>query len=245
MTSSLNPITKLPENCVVFDTETTGFEPSEGHRIVEFGAVRMRDGLPTKETFHTYICPERSVPQGAVDVHGLTEAFLADKPLFAHVVDSILEFIGSDQMIAHNAPFDLKHMNAEFERLGLPLFNSTRIFDSLVPARILYPGAQVSLDALCRRHKISLTGRDKHGALLDSQLLCDVIVEMGGGRQQTLFAPVQRDTAVDNAINTTAHLTGPRPPKLVLSPEVLANHQQFVAQNLGENSLWAHIYKEM
>ena len=241
---TLNPLSGLPDNCVVLDTETTGFDPNENHRILEIGAVRMRDGLPTRETFHAYINPERSVPQGAIDVHGLDEAFLADKPVFAQVVQSFLDFLGPLPYVAHNAPFDDRFINAELTRMGLAPIAPERVFDSLESARKLYPGSPVSLDALCRRHKINLTNRDKHGALIDSELLASVIVEMGGGRQQTLF---QSATSTQNAQDTQVSLTpltGPCPPRLVLDAATQDAHRQFVREKLGEKALWAHIYAQ-
>lgn len=234
-----NPITDLPNDCVVLDTETTGFDPQEGDRIVEIGAVRMRDGLPTGEHFHVYINPERTVPQPAVDVHGLDDAFLADKPVFAAVAADFLEFLGERPFVAHNAPFDLKFLNAELERAGHAPIAAERVYDSVTVARRLFPGAQANLDALCRRFKIPLTGRGKHGALIDSELLADVLVEMGGGRQQTLFAPT---TTATEAHTNQARFEGPRPPALDIDAATLHAHQDFVATELGPQSIWAQIY---
>lgn len=240
MTIALNAITELPEDCVVLDTETTGFEPSEGHRIVEIGAVRMRDGLPTGEEFHAYINPERNVPQGAVEVHGLTEAFLSDKPVFASVAEAFLAFLGNLPFVAHNAKFDLKFLNAELVRAGYDELQDERSYDSVAVARRIFPGAQANLDALCRRLKIPLTARDKHGALVDSQLLANVIVEMGGGRQQTLFG--QANTPRTTVAAQGAAFTGPRPAALILDDAAIAAHRDFVTGDLGAESLWAAYY---
>ena len=237
---ALNSTTNLPDDAIVLDTETTGFDPEEGHRIVEIGAVRMRDGLPTGEKFHVYINPERTVPQGAVDVHGLTESFLADKPNFAAIAQDFLDFLGSLPFIAHNSAFDAKFINAELARLNLPAIGSDRVYDSVAVARRLYPGAQANLDALCRRLKIPLTSREKHGALIDAELLAQVVVEMGGGRQQTLFA-TGPTSAAPKAVSA-ATFTGPRPPALVLDPGLIAAHQAFVAKDLGAQSIWAQYY---
>lgn len=237
---TFNATTGLPNDCVVLDTETTGFEPQDGHRIVEIGAVRMRDGLPTGEEFHIYINPERSMPQGAFEVHGLSEAFLADKPTFGVIAADFVAFLGDLPFVAHNARFDFKFLNAELERAGLAPIGEDRLHDSVAAARRVYPGAQANLDALCRRLKIPLKNREKHGALIDAQLLAEVIVEMGGGRQQTLFG---KPTAAAQAdVQTGPVFTGPRPPALSLDADTIAAHQAFVAAELGSNALWAQFY---
>lgn len=241
MTITLNAITDLPEDCVVLDTETTGFDPDTGDRIVEIGAVRMRDGLPTGEEYHTYVNPERNVPQAAVDVHGLTETMLSNEPVFTQIVDGLVAFLGDAPLVAHNAAFDLKFLNAELKRAGQPIIAAERVYDSVAAARKVFPGAQANLDALCRRLKIPLTSREKHGALVDSQLLANVIVEMGGGRQQTLFGHAN---APRTQATTTAHtvFTGPRPSSVTLDADTIAAHQAFVESELGGESLWAAYY---
>lgn len=227
----------IPANCVVFDTESTGFSPDEGDRMVEIGAVRMRDGLPTKETFHAYINPERSVPDAAVKVHGLTAAFLADKPLFEEVIHDFLAFVGDFPMVAHNAPFDARFLNHHLAELDLPTFAEDRFIDTVPIARKRFPGAQANLDALCRRFKISLVGREKHGALVDSELLAEVCVELSGGRQFSLFGGDSTSTeaqpvAVDQVELETFVLPA--------TPEERAMHDAMIAK-LGRNSIWAKL----
>lgn len=228
----------IPADCVVFDTETTGFSPDEGDKLVEIGAVRMRDGLPTKETFHVYINPERSVPDAAVKVHGLTAKFLADKPLFAEVAQDFVDFVGDLPMVAHNAAFDARFINAELSALGFPTYPDARFTDTVAIARKKFPGAQANLDALCRRFKISLKNRDKHGALIDSELLAEVCVELSGGRQFTLFSGAARSEAED---------TSAAAPRVALktfvreaSPEELSRHAALVSK-LGDSAIWNKI----
>jgi DNA polymerase III subunit epsilon len=237
--TSFNPITQLPEDTVVLDTETTGFDPAEGHRIVEIAATRMRGGLPTGETYHVYINPERDVPQAAADVHGLTTERLKGEPVFADVVGGFLAFLGQDPFIAHNAPFDLKFLNAELERCGHEPIAVERSYDTVAVARRIFPGAQANLDALCRRFKIPLTQREKHSALIDTELLTEVVVEMGGGRQQSLFgAPVSATTAP-----TTQHAAiVQRPAAAQLDAATIEAHKAFVLKELGPDSVWAQIY---
>jgi DNA polymerase-3 subunit epsilon len=238
--TSFNPITQLPENTVVLDTETTGFDPSEGHRIVEIAATRMRGGLPTGETYHVYINPERDVPQAAAEVHGLTTERLQNEPTFGQIVDAFLAFLGTDPFIAHNAPFDLKFLNAELERAGRDTLAADRAHDTVAVARRIFPGAQANLDALCRRFKIPLTQREKHSALIDTELLTEVVVEMGGGRQQSLFgAPA----AATTTIQATQHVAiAQRPARAELDPAIVEAHKAFVLKELGPDSVWSHIY---
>jgi DNA polymerase-3 subunit epsilon len=179
--------TTIPANCVVFDTETTGFSVEEGDRLVEIGAVRMRDGLPTRETFHAYINPGRTVPQGAVEVHGLTTDFLRDKPMFEEIAQGFIDFVGDLPMVAHNAKFDEKFLNFQLKEIGFKTYPLSLFVDTIPIAKRKYPGQQVNLDALCRKMKISLDNRDKHGALIDSELLAEVCVELMGGRQASMF----------------------------------------------------------
>ena len=236
--TSLNPITQLPDDLIVLDTETTGFDPQEGHRVVEIAAKRMRGGLPTDEVFHVYINPLRDMPQAAFEVHGLSSDFLADKPTFDAVAADFLAFVGDTPWAAHNAPFDMKFLNAELARLGLAPFGQDKVYDTIAVARRLYPGAQANLDALCRRFKISLAKRDKHSALVDTELLADVVVEMGGGRQQTLFGagPTQKERAEAQAAPVA------RPASFALPNVDVDAHRAFVEKELGANSVWAKIY---
>ncbi len=170
---------------IVLDTETTGLDPVDGHRIVEIACIELFNHLPTRREFHRYVNPERDVPAEALAVHGLTAEFLATHPPFAAVADELLAFIGDDRVIIHNAEFDLKFINAELQRLGRPLFAGEHE-DTLTLARKRFPGAQTNLDALCRRFGIDLSARTKHSAKLDCQLLASVYLELIGGRQPGL-----------------------------------------------------------
>ena len=171
---------------IVLDTETTGISPSDGHRIIEIGALELVNQTPTGEQFHVYINPERDIDAGAVDIHGLTGEFLANKAVFADIAAGFLEFIGESQLVIHNAPFDMGFINAELVRLGMAALPMERAIDTLAMARRKFPGAQASLDALCRRFEIDNSHRDLHGALVDADLLATVYVELLGGRQRNL-----------------------------------------------------------
>jgi len=225
---------------IVFDTETTGFNPEAGDRIVEIGGVELIGGAPTGRTFHTYVNPERDMPEGAYAVHGLSKEFLSDKPVFADpsVGAAFLNFVGDAALIAHNAAFDVKFIEHELMLARLPAL-SNEIIDTLEIARAKYPGAQNSLDALCKRFEISLERRDKHGALLDSQLLADVYIELTGGRQRGLF---QEDAALSASAGPSGGRAprAPRPQPLAMlsTPQERAAHAAFVGQ-MGENSIWA------
>ncbi|MGB3723235.1 MAG: DNA polymerase III subunit epsilon [Pacificimonas sp.] len=170
---------------IIFDTETTGLSPDNGDRICEIGAVEMVELMPTGRTYHVLINPERDMPAEAEKVHGHSNADLADKPKFRDIVDDFIAFIGDDaKLVAHNANFDMSFVNAELVRVGRPKLPERRVVDTLALARKKFPGAKLSLDALCSRFGIDLSRRVKHGALLDSELLADVYVELLGGRQR-------------------------------------------------------------
>ncbi len=168
---------------IVLDTETTGLDPASGHRIVEVAGIEMVNHLPTGQSFRRYINPERDMPEEAERIHGLSEAFLADKPVFAEIAAELGEFLGDAILVIHNASFDMKFLNAEFERVGMPLLPADRAIDTVALARKRFPGAQASLDALCRRFNIDNSARTYHGALLDCELLAEVYLELIGGRQ--------------------------------------------------------------
>jgi DNA polymerase III subunit epsilon len=169
---------------IVLDTETTGFEPAEGHRIVEIGAVELFNHIPTDKTFHVYLNPDRTMPPEAFQVHGLGDDFLRDKPRFADVAQSFLDFIGTDaRLVIHNAAFDMKFLNAELSRAGHAPLGAERALDTVAMARRKFPGSPASLDALCRRFGVDNSAREKHGALLDSEILAEVYLELIGGRQ--------------------------------------------------------------
>jgi len=172
---------------IVLDTETTGFDPDTGDRIVEIGCVELNFHVPTGNEYHCYINPERDMPEGAFGVHGLSEEFLSQKPVFADIADDFLEFIGDDAaLVIHNASFDSKFLNAELKWLNRPAIPEGRLIDTLEIARRRFPGGANSLDALCRRFEVDLSVRNKHGALVDCQLLAAVYLELIGGRQPGL-----------------------------------------------------------
>ncbi|RDE04582.1 DNA polymerase III subunit epsilon [Sphingomonas aracearum] len=193
---------------IVFDTETTGFSFADGDRLVEIGCVELFNRVETGRTFHAYFCPERVMPPGAFAVHGLSDAFLADKPLFAHGVADLLEFLGDAPLIAHNATFDFGFLNGELERCGQPCIDLARMVDTLVMARTRHPGAKHSLDALCSRYGVDRSHRVLHGALLDAQLLAQVYVELTGGRQIGLGLVAE---AVSEASTIAIAAAAPRP----------------------------------
>lgn len=221
---------------IVLDTETTGFDPSSGDRIVEIGAVELLNHLPTGETFHVYINPERSMPAGAFEVHGLGDEFLKDKPKFAEIADDFLAFVGSDPLIIHNASFDMKFLNAELKWLNKRELPWKQAIDTLDMARKKFPGAQNSLDALCRRFSVDNSNRELHGALLDSELLAEVYLELIGGRQQGMSFETADAEAVRNTPISTVASKRPNPlPSRISSAEKQA-HDQFL-ESLNE-PLW-------
>jgi DNA polymerase-3 subunit epsilon len=168
---------------IVFDTETTGLNPATGDRLVEIGCVEMVNRVETGRTYHAYFNPQRAMPIEAEQIHGLSDRFLSDKPLFASLADELLEFLGDAPLVAHNAGFDFGFLNAELTLSGRPTIAMSRMIDTVPMARKLHPGAKHTLDALCSRYGIDRSHRIKHGALLDAQLLAQVYVELTGGRQ--------------------------------------------------------------
>ncbi|MFM7621435.1 MAG: DNA polymerase III subunit epsilon [Alphaproteobacteria bacterium] len=168
---------------IVLDTETTGLDPAHGHRVVEIGCVEVIHYVPTGRVYHQYINPERDMPQGAFQVHGLSESFLKNHPPFREIAFDFLAFVGDDPLVIHNAKFDMRFLNAELSQHGLTPFQMDRAIDTVSLARRKFPGARASLDALCQRFGIDLSKRQKHGALLDAELLADVYLELMGGRQ--------------------------------------------------------------
>jgi DNA polymerase-3 subunit epsilon len=207
----------------VLDTETTGLSPKSGDRIVEIGCVELVNHLPTGECFHEYINPERDMPEQAQAVHGLSEEFLSDKPLFADVSKAFDDFIGSSPLIIHNAEFDLGFLNAERDRLDFEPIPMDRAIDTVQMARRKFPGSQASLDALCRRFQIDISDRDVHGALKDAKLLAEVYLELIGGRQQGM------ELAAETTIAATALEKNSRPPRPhAPSPAEEAVHAKFL-----------------
>ncbi len=221
---------------IVLDAETTGLDPSEGHRIVEIGCVELCNTVPTGNVFHRYLNPDRDVPDGAAAVHGLTASFLADKPRFADIASDLDAFIGDACIVAHNAGFDLAFLNAERLRIALPPITEDRICDTLAMARKKFPGAANSLDALCRRFAIDLSERGKHGALLDCRLLASVYIELRGG-QQARFELAQDIVAVAVGMARVPAPARPVPLSPRLSAAEIAAHRAFVA-SLGEKAVW-------
>lgn len=187
---------------IVLDTETTGLDPKRGHRIVEIGCVELVNHVATGRTYHQYINPERDMPAEAEAVHGLSETFLRDFPVFAAVADAFLEFIGDATLVIHNASFDMGFINAELGHLKRSAIPMDRAVDTVQMARRKFPGAQANLDALCKRFGIDNSGRDLHGALLDARLLADVYLELIGGRQPGLELAAETNAAVVQADRT-------------------------------------------
>ena len=179
---------------IALDTETTGISPLDGHRVIEIGALELMHHLPTGRKLHLYINPEREIDDGAVAVHGITSDFLADKPVFADIVDEFLAFVDDDPMVIHNASFDMGFLNAELKRLDRPVLPMAQSIDTLMMARKKFPGAQANLDALCRRFEIENSHRDLHGALVDADLLAAVYIELLGGRQPGFSLESDRQT---------------------------------------------------
>lgn len=171
---------------IILDTETTGLNPGDGHRIIEIGCLELENHLPTGRTYHQYINPERDIPVEAFNIHGISEEFLADKPVFKDIVEEFLDFISDSTLVIHNAGFDMKFLNYELVKAKHPKLKYSRTVDTLMMAREKFPGSPANLDALCRRFKIDNSNRTKHGALLDSELLAEVYLELKGGRQQHL-----------------------------------------------------------
>ena len=224
---------------IVFDTETTGFDPATGDRVVEIGAIELINHLPTKNHFHVYLNPDRAMPAEALAVHGLGDDFLRDKPRFAEVADRFLDFIGPDaRLIAHNADFDIRFLNAELRRANRPELRPGRALDTAAMARQKFPGAPASLDALCRRFGVDNSGRDLHGALLDSELLAAVYLELIGGRQPDLVLDAPAVQAQDGVVLVMAARRArpvPLPPRLTQAE--VAAHAAFVAR-MGDKALW-------
>lgn len=236
---------------IVFDTETTGTDPERGDRIVEIGCVELIDLVPTGVTFHRYINPERDVPAEVVKIHGLSGAFLADKPVFGNpkVVEEFLTFIGDAPLVAHNAEFDRRFLNAELARLNLSLIDKTRCVDTLMIARKKFPGAPASLDALCRRFNVDRSTRELHGALIDSLLLAEVYLQLKGGRERRLsfLDPAEQDPQTTSgeprileakSIKPARARPAPIPPRSTLDER--AAHAAFVL-SLGKEPIWKNL----
>ncbi len=224
---------------IVLDTETTGFDPETGDRIVEIGAVELFNHMPTGRTYHQYINPERSMPQEAFEVHGLGDDFLRDKPLFREIGQAFLDFVGDARLVIHNAAFDMKFLNAELGWIKLPLIPLDRAVDTLEIARKRFPGSPASLDALCRRFGIDNSARTLHGALLDSEILAEVYLELIGGRQPGLIlgSGFSAQSGSSASVAWRAHQRPEKLPPRITGAEEEA-HRAFV-EALGPDALWA------
>lgn len=220
---------------IVLDTETTGLDPAGGDRIVEIAAVEVINGSVTNNKFHVYVNPERDMPDSAFKVHGISYDFLIDKPIFSTVVSAFLEFIGTDPIVAHNADFDIKFINAELARVGLPPVDNSRVIDTLALARRKHPGASNSLDALCARYGIDRSRRVKHGALIDSEILAEVYMELQGGRQTSLSFSILKQTPKLAPARGRTHRSEPL--DLFVTDDDLREHGRFV-EKLSSGSLW-------
>ncbi len=223
---------------IVLDTETTGLDPKDGHRVIEIGCIELVNYVPSGREFHCYVNPERDVPEGAVNVHGLSAKFLADKPKFEEIADPFLQFIADTTLIIHNASFDIGFLNAELVRLPRDPIPFKRVVDTLALARRKHPAGPNSLDALCKRYRIDLSERTKHGALLDSELLAQVYLQLIGGTQAAL--------GLDDASGARRVQTGieqePRRPRQTPLPSRLTGeeaeaHRRFLAE-LDAPALW-------
>ena len=226
---------------IVFDTETTGLEPAEGHRVVEIGAVELHNHVPTGRTWHRYVNPRRDMPDDAFAIHGISAEFLADKPAFEAIADEFLAFVSGATLVAHNAGFDMKFLNAELGWAGRPPLSEAATVDTLALARRKFPGAMVSLDALCRRFEIDNSRRTYHGALLDSEILAEVYLELIGGRQPGLVLDASRTASAGSAASAGGEGWRPRPrPRPLpgrLSDAERDAHARMV-EGLGEGALW-------
>lgn len=222
---------------IVLDTETTGLDPFDGHRIVEIGCVELLNRIPTGRVWHRHLNPEREVPFQAVEVHGLSYDFLRDKPRFAELADDMLGFIEGAVLVMHNAAFDFGFLNAELDRLERPPLRWDRVVDTLALARRRHPGAPCSLDALCKRYGVDLSERERHGALVDCRLLASVYVELVGGHQARLDFAVNGAQAASLGANEEAMRPRPRPLATRLSAAEIEAHRAFIA-TLGAEALW-------
>lgn len=219
---------------IVLDTETTGLDPEQGHRIVELGCLELVNHLPTGRTFHSYVNPERDMPEEAFRVHGLSAEFLTEYPVFAEVLEPFLAFIADSPLVIHNAAFDVRFLNAELRRHGREPLAPERATDTLLLAQRRFPGAANNLDALCRRFGVDNSGRTRHGALLDCELLAEVYLHLLGGRQTMLG--LDRPTTRRQGSGPARPVRPPRPH--APSPEELAAHAAFIATI--EDAIWQH-----
>jgi DNA polymerase III subunit epsilon len=225
---------------IIFDTETTGLDPRGGDRLVEIACIELINHIPTGKSFHKHVNPERPVPTDATRIHGLTDDFLKDKPLFSAIAGELVEFIGDATLIAHNASFDIAFINSEFARTGHAAIGDERVVDTLTLARRKHPAGPNSLDALCMRYEIDLSRRTKHSAILDSELLAEVYIELIGGRQASLILGEEAEAA--QTIGVAHHIPSvaarPAPRIFTISAGDLEAHRAAIA-SLGAGAIWA------
>lgn len=222
---------------IVFDTETTGLSPEQGHKIVEIGAIELINHMPTGKTYHQYINPLRDVPEEVVKVHGLTGEFLEKYPKFSSIAADFLEFIGDAVLVAHNASFDMNFINFELKSIGMQTIESDRVIDTLEIARKKFPGAKNNLDALCRRFAVDNSSRTKHGALLDSELLAAVYLELLGGAEPSMLLASKNEITKQNSSMITTQKKHREPRVFLISDEERLEHEDFL-QNKIKNALW-------
>jgi DNA polymerase-3 subunit epsilon len=221
---------------IVLDTETTGLDPYQGHRLIEIGCIELLNRIPSGQVFHHYVHPERDIPEEAFRVHGISLEMLKDKPRFHEIADDLLAFLGDAPLVIHNAAFDMGFLNAEFERAERPLLDRTRMIDTLLLARRKYPGGSNRLDDLCLRYRIDASRRTKHGALLDAELLAEVYIELIDARQATLIL-VENGEAERTPQQIAASRVRPQPLAARLTDDEFGAHRSFIA-TLGDAALW-------
>lgn len=217
---------------IVLDTETTGLDPINGHRLTEIGCIELINHIPTGKKYQQYINPERDVPMKAQEITGLTQEFLKDYPIFSKVVNDFLDFVGGDPLIIHNAKFDLKFLNYELQQLGLPTISKNPIIDTLEIAREKFPGSPASLDALCKRFKVDNTDRTLHGALIDCDLLAKVYLELKGGAQAALIDLSFKKDKTEIIDLDYKNKKFKKPRKFAISEKEIQEHQDFISKNI-------------
>ena len=220
---------------IILDTETTGLDPTRGDRLVEIGCLELLNSIPTGKSFHKYLNPERDMPDEAFRIHGLSANFLKDMPVFSNVAAEFMDFIGDARLVIHNAEFDMRFINAELSRSNLPIISMDRVLDTLLLARRKHPGMSNSLDALCARYHIDNSRRTKHGALLDSELLAEVYIELTGGHQKAFALNWQNVSVVQQKPDLQSRRTSTLP-KQMSALEVTA-HFRFI-EEMGDKGIW-------
>lgn len=226
---------------ICFDTETTGLDPDKGDRLLEIGCVELIDNKRTGKYFHEIINPERDIPEEVVKIHGISNDKVKDKPTFKDIVEEFIKFVGNSTLVAHNAPFDMKFLNSEFDLLGIPRLKN-EVIDSLMLAKEKFPGQKNNLDALCKRFNVDASKRVFHGALLDAELLADVYVELNGGAQKSFIDNRTRRTVVEknnfeNLLKTIKSNKVLEPRKFTVSEEDTKKHEEFVDKYI-KDSFW-------